>query len=141
MSEVVAHLKNLRVGPRKVRLLADLIRGRSLHDALSQLDAQTKHAARDLQKLLLSAAANATHNFKLSKDDLMVKTITVSESMTIKRSTPRAFGRATPIRKRGSHVTVRLASTAPVITAAPTTEAKPASKPKAKRATSKAKTA
>jgi len=108
--EVTARLNNLRIGPRKVRLVAGLVRGQSLTAALAELEFLTKRAARPLHKLLRAAAADAEHNFKLAKDDLFVKRIVVNGGVTMKRSTPRAFGRAAPIRKRGSHVIVTLES-------------------------------
>lgn len=106
--EVTARLNNLRMGPRKVRLLADLIRGRDLNTAVDMLSFQAKRAAKPLQKLLLAAAADAQHNFQLDPAQLKVKRLTVDQGMTLKRFTPKAFGRAAEIRKRGSRVTVTL---------------------------------
>ena len=110
MTQVTAHLKNLRIAPRKVRLLADLVRGLPLSEAVLALEFRAKRAARPLQKLLLAAAADAEHNFKLKKNDLVIKHIIVNSAVTIKRYMPRAFGRAAMIRKRGSNVTVALVS-------------------------------
>ena len=118
--EVSAHLKSFRMGPRKVRLLAALVSGLTLAEAVAELEFQAKRAARPLKKLILSAAANAEHNFKLKPEDLIVKHVIVNSAVTMKRFTPKAFGRATVIRKRGSHVTVTLVSqTGATVTATP----------------------
>src|SRR3990167_11273571 len=110
MMQVTAHLNNLRIAPRNVRLLADLVRGLSISEAVSALEFQRQRAARPLQKLILAAAADAEHNFKLKKDDLVIKQLLVNSAVTMKRYMPRAFGRAAMIRKRGSRVTVALTS-------------------------------
>ena len=108
--EVLAHLNNLRISPRKVRLLAALVKGLPLTQAISALEFRSQRASRPLRKLILAAAADAEHNFKLKKDDLVIKQILVNSDLTIKRYMPRAFGRAAMIRKRGSRVTVALTS-------------------------------
>jgi large subunit ribosomal protein L22 len=110
--EVVAKLKNLRMAPRKVRLVAGLVRKSSALVAERQLLFLNKAAARPVLKLLQSALANAEHNFKLSKDTLWIKHISVDGGMTIKRSRPRAHGAAAPIRKRTSHITLKLSDEA-----------------------------
>lgn len=104
--KVTAKLRNLRIAPRKVRLLADLVRGKRVEDAVTQLSFQTKRAARPMRKLIESAMANAEHNFKLDKNNLVVSEVMVNDAITMKRSMPKAFGRANVIRKRGSHITV-----------------------------------
>jgi len=106
--QTTAKLRFLRVAPRKVRLLADVVRGISVEDALTQLRYSKKHAARPLRKLLESAVANAKHNHDIDTKTLIVKTIFVDGGPVMKRWKPRAFGRAAPIRKRTSHVTVTL---------------------------------
>jgi large subunit ribosomal protein L22 len=106
--EVKASLNNLRVSPRKVRLLADLVRGLNVNKALNQLNFSNKRAKTPLMKLLNSAIANAEHTFNFKKDNLRIKTITVDEDKTLKRWMPRAYGRATTVRKRGSKVNVIL---------------------------------
>ena len=108
--EITARLNNLRIAPRKVRLVVGLVRGHSLNSALAELEFLTKRAARPINKLLRAAAADAEHNFKLAKDDLFIKRIIVNSAVTMKRATPRAFGQSAPIRKRGSHVIVTLES-------------------------------
>lgn len=109
-TQVTSRLRNLRIAPRKVRLVAALISGRPLNEAISELQFLMKRSAMPLAKLLKAAAADAEHNFKLSKDDLVVERITVNSGPTLRRYTPKAFGRAAPIRKRSSHVEVTLIS-------------------------------
>ncbi len=96
------------MSPRKVRLVADIIRGLKTDQAIAQLEVANKAAARPVLKLLNSAIANAEHNFKLESNSLIVKTIYVDGGPVLKRSTPKAFGRATPIHKRTSHITIIL---------------------------------
>lgn len=107
--EIKAQAKFVRMSPRKMRLVADLIRGLDAEEAANQLKFLTKAATRPISKLLNSAVANAVNNFKLQKDNLYIKNIIVNEGPTLKRWQPRAFGRATPIRKRSSHVLIVLA--------------------------------
>lgn len=96
------------MAPRKVRLVADLVRGMDLAAAEAQLRFMKKAAARPVLKLLQSAGANATNNFKLDRGILFVKTITVDGGPTLHRWRARAFGRAAAIRKRMSHISVVL---------------------------------
>lgn len=103
-----ALLKNLRMSPQKVRLVVDLIRGKKVDEALVELQYLKKHAARPVLKLLQSAIANAKENHGLLVESLRIKTATVDGGPIIHRSTHRAFGRATPIRKRTSHVKIIL---------------------------------
>ena len=102
-----AKLRHLRMGPRKVRLVADLIRGKDVEEALSILQFANKRSAVPLAKLLKSAVANADQK-ELDIDRLYIKAITVDGGPTIKRFRPRAMGRATPILKRTSHVSIAL---------------------------------
>jgi len=111
MKEAKAILRSYRMGPRKMRLLADLVRGRRLVDALERLSLANKKAARVLFKLLKSAAANAKSAHSLEPENLRVKTIFVDGGAVLKRWMPRAHGRATPIRERTSSVTVVLEET------------------------------
>jgi len=106
--ETTAKLNNLKMGPRKVRLVTDLIRGMRVSAAESQLMYMTKAAARPILKLLRSAVANATHNHGANVDSLIVKHTFVDGGAMQKRWSPRAMGRATPIRLRTSHVTLIL---------------------------------
>jgi large subunit ribosomal protein L22 len=108
MAEVKTQLKYLRTSARKVRSVADLIRGRSVKLAREELKFAARGPARPLEKLLKSAEANAKHNFGLDPENLKIKEIRVDEGPTLERNMPRAFGRATPIHKRTSHITLVL---------------------------------
>ena len=105
---VKAQAKSIRQAAKKVRLSADLVRGLKVGDALDQLRYNKKASAVPISKLIQSAVANATHNFNLDKGNLFVKEIKVDEGVVLKRWMPRAFGRATPIRKKTSHITILL---------------------------------
>jgi len=106
--QVSAKLNNLKISPRKVRLVVDVVRGMKVQKALDQLKFINKKSTANISKLLNSAIANAENNFELKKDNLLIKEIRVDEGMTMKRSMPRARGRATVIRKRVSHVMITL---------------------------------
>ncbi len=106
--EVKAQTKFIRMSPRRTRLVADLVRDLDVEKALTQLQFMPKAAARPILKLLKSCIANAVNNFHLEKDNLYVKTITVDGGPVLKRWQPRAFGRATPIRKRSCHIIIIL---------------------------------
>lgn len=106
--ETQAQLKQLRMSPRKVRLLVDMVRGMKAVDAVVQLTYSKKSAAKPVKKLIESAMANAEHNHKIEKSTLVVKRAFVNEGDALKRWMPRAMGRATPLRKRASHITVVL---------------------------------
>lgn len=101
------------MSPRKVRLVANLFGGMDVDEAEAQLTHLRKGAAAPLRKLLHSAVANAEHNAKLDRANLYVGRIIVDQGTTLKRFQPRAFGRATPIRKRTSHVTITLEERVP----------------------------
>ena len=103
-----AQLKFLRMGPRKVRLLIDLVRGMKVADAMIQLEFSKKNAAKPLLKLLKSAVANAIHNENMKEDTLVIKEAFADGGPILHRWMPRAMGRATPIRKRTSHITIVL---------------------------------
>ncbi len=106
--QVDAKLNHLRIAPRKVRLVADLVRGRKVSEAKSRLDFTAKKATRPIAKLLDSAIANAEHNFDLNKDNLYISEIKVDEGPTLKRWRPRARGATNQIQKKTSHVTLVL---------------------------------
>lgn len=106
--EVRARARFVRRAPRKARLVMDHIRGKSVGDARAILSHTPRAAAADVSKLLESAVANAENNFELDPDDLRIHRATVDEGPTIKRYRPRALGRATPIHKRTSHMTITL---------------------------------
>src|SRR5215218_7188014 len=110
--EVRAVARFVRIAPRKARLVMDHIRGRSIEDARALLTHTPRAAAVDIKKLLDSAVANAENNFELDPDDLRISRATADEGPTIKRFRPRAMGRATPIHKRTSHMTITLTTAA-----------------------------
>jgi large subunit ribosomal protein L22 len=102
--EITAKLKYLKTGPRKVRLVVDMIRGKKVLKAIELLTMLQKKVALPLLKFFKSAVANAKHNYSLEAENLRVAKITVDGGPVLKRWTPRARGRATMIRKRTSHV-------------------------------------
>jgi len=106
--EIRAEAKYIRVSPRKARLVADLIRNLDVEEAENQLGFLNKVAAEPIFKLLRSAVSNALHNFKLKKENLYIKEIQVNGGPALKRWKPRAFGRATPIKKRSAHISIVL---------------------------------
>src|SRR5262249_48320553 len=111
--ESKAHLRYLRMAPRKLGIVADLVRGKPVGDALNILRFTNKAAALPLAKLIKSAVANATDLSKgqVDVDNLVVKHLSVDQGPTARRFMPRAMGRATPIQKKTSHVHVVLAET------------------------------
>jgi large subunit ribosomal protein L22 len=105
--ETKAQAKYIRIAPRKVQVIVPVIKGRKVEEAISLLQFMPKKGARILQKVLHSAVANAEQN-KVDIDTLVVKTVLVDGGPTLKRFMPRAMGRAYPILKRTSHITVFL---------------------------------
>ena len=103
-----AHLRNLRMSPRKLRLLVDLVRGAGASQAVTQLQFSHKIAAKPLVKLIQSAMANAAHNHNLDPESLRIREAYVNAGSIMYRFTPRAMGRSAPIRKRTAHITVVL---------------------------------
>ena len=108
---VRAKARYVRTAPRKVRLVADQVRGMSVPEARNLLAFSTRDAARDVGRLVDSAAANAEANHDLIADDLMIATIAVDEGPTLKRWRARARGRASRIDKKTSHISVALTPT------------------------------
>lgn len=106
--EVKVELNNLRTAPRKVRLTADLIRGKKALDAQNILSFTVSKSAKSILKLLNSAIAAATHDFKMAEENLVVFKIFVNEGPKLKRWHPMSRGRAYPIMKRSSHITLIL---------------------------------
>ena len=110
MAEYTAKLSHLRISPRKTRLVADLIRKRTIEDAQYQLRMSTKRASVPMLKLLNSALANArTDNSRNTIQTLFIKEIRVDMGRTLRRFRPVSRGRAHPIEKRTSHITIVLA--------------------------------
>ncbi len=105
---VRASARYVRIAPRKARLVADQVRGLQIEKARALLQFSPRHAARDIRKLIDSAAANAENNFELVSDEMRIVEITVDEGPTLRRYRPRALGRATTINKRTSHISVAL---------------------------------
>ncbi len=106
--KTIAKLNYLRISPRKVRQISDLIKGMEVIGAENQLNFLSKRSARLLLKLLKSAAANAKNNFDLDKENLFISNILVNQGPSLKRWMPRARGVASPIIKRTSHITLIL---------------------------------
>ena len=107
--EAKAVQRHLRKAPRKVRLVADAVRGERVDRALKRLEFTNKAAAQDVSKVIRSAAANLRDRFedeRLDDDMLVIKNIHVDEGVTLKRIQPRAMGRANRIQKKSSHITV-----------------------------------
>ena len=103
-----AILKNARIAPRKARLVVDLVRRKRVSDAIDELRLMNKKAAPIVSKLLKSALANATRKATIDVDRLVVDEIYVGDAQSLKRFLPRAQGRATPLKKRSSHITIKL---------------------------------
>lgn len=101
-------LRNLRIAPRKVRLVVNLVKGKPVQYALDLLKMTNKRAAPVVYKMIQSAVANATNNSTVDVDRLVVSVGFVDGGTSMKRWLPRAQGRATPLQKRTSHVTIKL---------------------------------
>lgn len=112
---ITAKLRYLRISPRKVRLVTDLIKGLTAEKAERQLKFLTKKAARPILKLLNSAVANAQNDANLTKENLEIVKIIVDSGPVLKRWRARAMGRAAPIMKRTSHITLILDKKAGVV--------------------------
>src|SRR2546421_11901665 len=105
---VRASARYVRTAPRKARLVADQVRGLQIDRARALLQFSPRSAARDISKLIDSAASNAENNHELVADEMRIAEITVDEGPTLRRYRPRALGRATRINKRTSHISVAL---------------------------------
>ncbi|PLX26359.1 50S ribosomal protein L22 [Candidatus Parcubacteria bacterium] len=107
--EVKAKLKNTRISPKKMRLVADAIRGLAVPTALDKLPIINKKSAPVFEKLVKSAVANVMDRYDgVKEEDLIIKSVFVNKAMDLKRWKPAAFGRAHPFRKHGSHVELSL---------------------------------
>ena len=98
--------RTVRIAPRKVRLILDLVRGKEVGEAISILKLTNKRSSPVVEKLVKSAVANAEHNYDMDIDNLYISEIYADEGPTLKRFRPRAQGRASKINKRTSHITV-----------------------------------
>ncbi len=119
-----AVLRQTRISPKKANLIASLVRKKNVQDALNILKFTPKKGAQILRKVVASAAANAEANFKQNTAELYIKEIIVTEGPTYKRSVPISRGRAHPILKRTSHITVKVEAKEGVKKAEKATEAK-----------------
>jgi len=106
--EVKSKTNNLRLAPRKVRAVVNLIRGKGVNEALDQLEFLVRRPSSSVIKLVKSAIANAENNFHLVRENLFIKEIKVDEGVKLKRFMPRGFGRASTIQKKTSHITLVL---------------------------------
>lgn len=112
----IAHLRNVPTSPRRMRQVADLIRGEDVNKALGILRFSTRHSSRDLEKLLMSAVANweaKNEGRKADEAGLVVKSVQVNEARGLKRMLPAPQGRAYRMRKRSNHVSIIVDSTNP----------------------------
>lgn len=107
-TEAKAIARYIRISPRKVREVVDLIRGKDLREALAILKYTPRRASDSVSKVVQSAAANAEHNYEMNKDGLYIAACYVDQGPVIKRFQPRAMGRADLRRRRTSHITVIL---------------------------------
>lgn len=105
---VRAKARYVRTAPRKVRVVADQIRGLEVEEAISLLNFSPRGASVPVLKLVKSAAANAENNFDLDPEDMVISSISVDEGPTMRRFRPRARGRATRIDKRSCHINIAL---------------------------------
>lgn len=132
--EATATLRYLKVAPQKVRLVADLIRGKKVDEALSILRFTKKSSAKDLEKLLRSAIANAENKeTTVDSDDLVVSKIYVNEGPREKRVQPAPMGRAYRIQKRKAHVTVHVSDEVKAVNARSGGAKKPAQRARARK--------
>lgn len=104
--EAKAVEKYIRISPRKIKYVVDMIKSKPVEDAIDILSLTPKRAAVVVKKAIESAVANATENHKMKEEDLFILKILVNEGPTLKRFKPRARGRATRIRKRTAHLSV-----------------------------------
>jgi large subunit ribosomal protein L22 len=134
--QVTALAKGVRLSPRKVSLVASLVRGRTVADALVILEHTPKRAAKPVAKAIASAKANAVTNHKADEKSLIIEHLQVTAGERIKRFRPAAMGRALPYQKKTSHIKVVLSGAEkPKKTAAPkAAETKPAAKKAEKEA-------
>lgn len=100
--------KYIRLSPHKVRRVLDQVRGKSYQQAILILEFLPYRCAKDIQDTLNSAAANATHNYSLKTQDLVISEIFANQGPTLKRIQPRAQGKAFPIRKPTCHIVIKL---------------------------------
>ena len=110
--EIKGQLNNIRIAPRKVRLVAAAIKGMNAMDAKNKLFFITKRSSHPMRKLLESVIASAEHNFHLGVDNLYIKRVLVNEGRKLKRARPKGFGSTSPIQKKTSHIMLVLSEAA-----------------------------
>ena len=103
-----ARLRNLRIAPRKARIIADLVRGKDVSTAINTLRFMNKSGSREFFKLIVSAVANAEDKGEADVENLVISKVTVDQGATLKRWRPRAQGRGTRVEKKTSHVTLEV---------------------------------
>ena len=107
--QIKGQLNNIRISPRKVRLVAAAIKGLSAFDAKTKLVFITKRASHPMRKLLESVLASAQHNFRLEPESLYIENVIVNEGRKLRRARPKGFGSTSPIQKKTSRVMIVLA--------------------------------
>src|SRR5665647_869767 len=107
--QVKAKLNNLRISPRKVRLIAELVRGLDVNEAVNQIEVSYKRASLPMKKLILSAVSNGENNLGIDRDNMYVFSVLVDAGPSLKRWMPKAYGRASQILKRTTQVEITLA--------------------------------
>jgi len=132
--QITALAKGVRMSPRKVSLVASLVRGRTVADALVILEHTPKRAAAPVAKAIASAKANAITNHRADEKSLIIEHLTVTAGTRIKRFRPAAMGRALPYQKRSSHIKVVLSGAEKPKKTTAATESKPATKKAEKEA-------
>lgn len=106
--DLKASAKSVRISPRKVGVVASLVRGRTIADAITILEHTPRRSAQPVRKLIESAKANALHNYNLIEDSLTIKSISVTPGPRLKRYRPAAHGRALPFERKSSHIFVEV---------------------------------
>ena len=106
-----ARLRNLRIAPRKARIIANLVRGKDVSTAINTLRFMNKSGSREFFKLIVSAVANAEDKGEADVENLVITKVTVDQGSTLKRWRPRAQGRGTRIEKKTSHITLEVSAT------------------------------
>ncbi len=106
-----ARLRNLRIAPRKARIIAKLVRGKDVSTAINTLRFMNKSGSREFFKLIVSAVANAEDKGEADVENLVISKVTVDQGATLKRWRPRAQGRRTRIEKKTSHITLEVSAT------------------------------
>ncbi len=121
--QLITRANDIRTSTRKVRLIADSVRNLGIFEALDALSVMNKKAARDLEKVLKSAVANAQNNSKLEKNNLKIKEIDINEGLKLKRYHPSTRGRIHPYKKRSTNIRIVLEEKVPAVQSSKKAEA------------------